>query len=106
ERVIEARLRRQVNVDDMQFGFTGGRGTVDAIFVVRQVQEKFIEKKKGLWMAFVDLEKAFDRVPRAVLWWALQKLGVEEWLVNVIKAMFEGGTNAGKFKRGGRKEVG
>ena len=66
ERVIEVRLRGQVNVDDMQFGFTGGKGTVDAIFVVRQVQEKFIEKKKDLWMAFVDLEKAFDRVPRAV----------------------------------------
>jgi hypothetical protein len=104
ERVIEARLRRQVNVDDMQFGFTGGRGTVDAIFVVRQVQEKFIEKKKDLWMAFVDLEKAFDRVPRAVLWWALQKLGVEEWLVNVIKAMYEGATTAVKFNSGESKE--
>src|SRR5271169_6523850 len=78
----------------MQFGFTGGRGTVDAIFVIRQVQEKFIEKKKDLWMAFVDLEKAFDRVPRAVLWWALRKLGVEEWLINVIKAMYEGATTA------------
>jgi hypothetical protein len=104
ERVIEARLRRQVNVDDMQFGFTGGRGTVDAIFVVRQVQEKFIEKKKDLWMAFVDLEKAFDRVPREVLWWALRKLGVEEWLVNVIKAMYEGATTAVKFKSSESKE--
>jgi hypothetical protein len=104
ERVIEVRLRGQVNVDDMQFGFTGGRGTVDAIFVVRQVQEKFIEKKKDLWMAFVDLEKAFDRVPRAVLWWALRKLGVEEWLINVIKAMYEGATTAVKLRDGESKE--
>ena len=32
-------------------------------------------------MAFVDLEKAFDRVPREVVWWALRSLGVDEWLV-------------------------
>ena len=29
-------------------------------------------------MAFVDLEKSFDRVPRKIIWWALRKLGVEE----------------------------
>ena len=28
-------------------------------------------------MAFVDLEKTFDRVPRKVIWWALRKLGVD-----------------------------
>ena len=31
-------------------------------------------------MAFVDQEKAFDQVPRKVIWWALRKLGVEEWM--------------------------
>ena len=37
----------------------------------------------------VDLEKAFDRVPREVVWWALRYLGVDEWIVSVIKAMYE-----------------
>ena len=40
-------------------------------------------------MAFVDLEKAFDRVPREVVWWALRKLRVDEWLVRVIQAMYD-----------------
>ena len=40
-------------------------------------------------MAFIDLEKAFDRVPREVVWWALRYLGVDEWIVSVIKAMYE-----------------
>src|SRR3989441_7730689 len=72
ERVIEARLRKTAKIDEMQFGFSPGKGTTDAIFIVRQVQEKFLGKQKELWMAFVDLEKAFDRVPHEVLWWALR----------------------------------
>ena len=36
-------------------------------------------------MAFEDLEKAFDRVPQKVIWWALRKLGVEEWIVRLVQ---------------------
>ena len=53
-----------------------------------------------IYVAFVDLEKAFDRVPREVVWWALRCLGVEEWLVTVIIAMYEGVTTAVKIKEG------
>ena len=38
-------------------------------------------------MAFVDLEKAFDRVPREVVLQALRYLGVDEWIVLVIRSM-------------------
>jgi hypothetical protein len=100
ERVLESRLRGKVKIDDMQFGFSGGKGTTDAIFIVRQMQEKYLAVKKELWMAFVDLEKAFDRVPREVLWWAMRELGVEEWLINVIKSMYVGATTAVKVKSG------
>ena len=43
-------------------------------------------------MAFVDLEKAFDRVSREVVRWALRYLGVDEWIVSVIRAMYEDAT--------------
>ena len=89
ERVIEARIRKIVKIDELQFGFSPGKGTTDAIFIVRQVQEKFLGKQKKLWIAFVYLEKAFDRVPRDVLWWALRRVGVEEWLIKAIKSMYE-----------------
>jgi hypothetical protein len=89
ERVIEKRIREQVKIDDMQFGFRAGRGTTDAIFIVRQLQEKYREKKKNLYFAFIDLEKAFDRVPREVVSWAMRQLGVEEWLVQVVMSMYE-----------------
>ena len=40
-------------------------------------------------MVFVDLEKAFDRVPREVVQWAMRKLGVEEWLVRIVMKTYE-----------------
>jgi len=55
-----------------------GKGTTDAIFVVRQIQENFSVKGKKLYVGFVDLEKAFDKVPREVIRWAMHKVGVEE----------------------------
>ena len=66
ERVIDKLLRERIDIDEMQFGFVPGRGTTDAIFLLRQLQEKYLGKRKNLYLAFVDLEKAFDRVPRRV----------------------------------------
>ena len=39
-------------------------------------------------MAFVALGKVFDRVPRKVIWWALRKLAVEEWIVQMVQGMY------------------
>ena len=49
-----------VSVNDSQFAFVLGRGTTDAIFVVRQLQEKYLAANKRLYMAFLDLEKVFE----------------------------------------------
>ena len=43
-----------MKIDDVQFGFMQGRGTTDAIFILRQLQEKFRAKNKNLHFAFVD----------------------------------------------------
>ena len=36
----------------------------------------------------MDLEKAFDRVPREVVRWALRKLVVDEWLIRTVMALY------------------
>ena len=68
ERIVDGLIRQVVAINDSQFGFVPGRGTTDAIFVLGQLQEKYLAANKILNMAFVDLEKAFDRVPRKVIW--------------------------------------
>ena len=67
-----------MKINSMQFGFMARKSTTDAIFIDRQLQEKYLARNKKLWMAFVDLEKAFDRVSWEVVWWALRCLGVGE----------------------------
>jgi len=54
------------------------------------MQEKFRAKGKKLYFGFVDLEKAFDGVPREVMRWAMHKLGVEEWLVSSVTSVYTG----------------
>ena len=102
ERLVEKKVKSKGTLDGMQFGFTSGKGTT--IFIVRQMQGKYLAKKKELWMAFVDLEKAFDRVPREVVWWALRKAGVEEWLIKVIQFMYVGVTTTVRMKGEESKE--
>jgi len=52
------------------------------------MQEKFRAKGKKLCLGFVDLEKAFDRVLRAVIRWAVHQLRVDEWLVSAVMSMY------------------
>ena len=72
----------------MQFGFMPGVGTTDAIFLMRQLQEKYLAKRRNLYLAFVDLEKAFNRAPRKVIWWAMRVVKIPEWIITLVKAMY------------------
>jgi len=67
KRTIQVWMREKVQIDNMQFGCMGGKGTT-FIFIIRQLLEKYVAKQKWLKMAFFDLEKAFDQVPCGVVW--------------------------------------
>ena len=49
---------------------------MNAIFIVRRMQEEYQTKNKKLYRSFVDMEKAFYRVPRKVIEWAMRKKGL------------------------------
>ena len=60
---------------------------MEAIFLIRQVMERYREKK-DLHMVFINLEKAYDKIPRNVMWWALDKYNVPTKYVGLIKNMY------------------
>ena len=60
---------------------------MEAIFLIRQVMERYMEKK-DLHMVFIDLEKAYDKIPRNVMWWALDKHKVLTKYVGLINDMY------------------
>ena len=75
-------------VSDAQFGFRRGRSTVDAIFVLNSIIQKFLSKNDRLACAFVDLRKAFDSIYRNGLYFKLNRLGVNAKMLRIIRDMY------------------
>ena len=72
-------------LSEPQFGFRGGRCTVDMIFSAWQLQEKFIEHLMDLFQVFIELAKAFNTVNRKPLWLILEKLGCPNNLFKILR---------------------
>ena len=98
EKVLDGHLCEVVDIDKMQYGFMPGRGTAGAVlFLVKEqldlvlrLSEKFRAKNKKLFFIFVDMEKAFDRVPREAIRFALKQKGVPEYLLNGVMSLYKG----------------
>ncbi|KAK6744595.1 hypothetical protein RB195_011367 [Necator americanus] len=88
ERVLEARLRKIVSVSLNQCGFVKDCSTIDAIHAVRILLEKHREKNRSVHLAFLDLEKAFDRVPHELLWMSMRSHRVPEEYVRWAKLLY------------------
>ena len=69
-------------------GFRRGRGCTDQIFIVRQICEKYLGKGKDVYLAFLDLEKAYDSVDRDAMWNVLRLNGIGGRLLQGVKSLY------------------
>ncbi|TWW74365.1 R2 Retrovirus-related Pol polyprotein from type I retrotransposable element [Takifugu flavidus] len=87
--VLERRVGRTIEprIQEEQCGFCPGRGTVDQLYTLSRVFEGAWEFAQPVHMCFVDL-KAFDRVPRGVLWGVLREYGVSGPLIPAVRSLY------------------
>jgi hypothetical protein len=96
ERMLEKRIRDKIEVylSEEQHGYRKNRGTTDLIFSLRQVYEKSLEFNLNTHVAFIDLQKAFDSVPRKKLWNCLRvNYGITSRLNTAVKSLYEPSLN-------------
>ena len=67
------------------------RSITEAIYLLRRLTELCRDRKVDLHLVFIDLEKAYDRVPRDLVWSCLEQKGVLPAYIRVIKDMYEEG---------------
>lgn len=90
-RVILSRLRVLAEriYPESQCGFRAQRSTIDMVFSLRQLQERCREQRMPLYVAFIDLTKAFDYVSRDGLFKLLPKTGCPPKLLSLIKSFHD-----------------
>ena len=90
-RMLQERLQKlaEDELPKSQCGFRAGRGCADMIFTVRLLIEKSWEHKSKAFFTFIDLKKTYDSVLRKAIGLALEKLGVPERKIHLIKSFHE-----------------
>ena len=87
-RTIRTREKIKDRVADVQYGFRPGKGTRNAIFVVRMLTERAIEMRKDLYLCFVDYEKAFDKIHHSEMIKILEEISLDSKDIRVITNLY------------------
>ena len=77
-------------IAEVQGGFRRGGGCTDQIYIVRQICEKYLGKGEDVYFAFLDLEKAYDRVDTDAVWNVLRLYGIGGRLLRGVKSLYVG----------------
>jgi len=91
--IIRQRLQYYLTyeITEKQFGFTAGKGTTDAILVVKNIIQKIAKKQDDdqIWLLFVDYSQAFDSVYYDAIWKTLKDFGVPNHLIWLQKGLYD-----------------
>ena len=75
-------------IAEEQCGFVPGKGTRDQILNLKLTIEKNKERKKNLYLCFIDYRKAFDTVAHEVLWKNVIDMGFLKHIIILVKTLY------------------
>lgn len=104
-RVIKDKMNKFVNFKEEQSGFRANRSCLDNIHCIRLLIEKNKAKNIDTHMTFIDLEKAYDSVPRKMLWIAMKRMNIPLKWINIVKQMYKSTTAQIKLGRRITQEI-
>lgn len=96
--ILRERLLKEIRelkiYNESQFGFREGRSTIDAIYVLKNACQHWMEKKGKVYVAFLDLKAAFDNVDRGELLNILKEKNINEGLIAAVMSVYRETNNA------------
>ena len=75
---------------DIQGGFRTKRRTEDNLFILERIIETVRYRNQKLFLGFLDLEKAYDKVNRDKLFDILRRYGICDRFVDVLQRIYKG----------------
>ena len=72
---------------EAQCGFRQGRGCTDAVFSIKLALKKRKEHNLETWVLFLNVVKAFDRVPHQLPWQVLEQFGLLDKIISILKLL-------------------
>ena len=83
------REKTEVYTSERQYGFRPNRGTVDAIFIVRQLMQKAKERRIKSHYHFVDFKSTFHTIWRKALWKMMRSIIINKNIVSIVEKMYD-----------------
>ena len=104
-RVIKDKINNIVIFKEEQSGFRSNRSCLDNIHCIRLLIEKNKAKNIETHMTFIDLEKAYDSIPRIMLWTAMERMNIPLKWINIVKQIYRNTTAQIKLGRRLTQEI-
>ena len=95
-KIILNRLQPQAEeiIAEEQAGFRAGRSTIEQIFNLRILCEKYLQHQQNLYHVFIDFKKAFDRVWHEALWATMRKYNINASIIRAIENLYDNAQSA------------